>query len=158
MLRLPIWVQWTQFIATLFVALFAANIAYRQWRTSHERVILDLFERRMAIYESVRAVIAEITREGTADGSSVFRYVKAADRLGLLFGVEVLSYSDETRERIVQLAYHEAMAKAADQNMKEKEMHKGKSAELLKALGEFHDEFSVLMMPYVRMTTKIRTI
>jgi len=150
-------VEWTQFIATLFLALFAANITYRQWRTQHERVVLDLFEKRMTIYENVRAVIAEITREGTADGSAVFRYVKAADRLGLLFGVEVLSYSDETRDRIVQLAYHEAMVKTADtQQTKEREVHKGKSAEILKELGEFHEEFSVLMMPYVRMTTKVR--
>jgi len=144
-------------LATLLLALFAANITYRQWRTQHERVVLDLFEKRMTIYENVRGVIAEITREGTADGSAVFRYVKAADRLGLLFGVEVLAYSDDTRDRIVQLAYHEAMAKAADvQNVKERETHKGKSAELLKQLGDFHDEFSVLMMPYVRMTTKVR--
>jgi len=157
---LPLWVQWTEFIATLFIALFAANITYRQWRTAHERVVLDLFEKRMAVYESVRAVIAEITRERTADGSTVLRYVKAADRLGLLFGVEVLAYSDETRERIVQLAYHEAMIKggAAGQRIADHEMHKKKTDELLKELGEFHEEFSVLMMPYVRMTTKLRKI
>jgi len=155
---LPIWLQWPQFIATIGIAFFAANITYRQWRTAHERVVLDLFEKRMTVYENVRAVIAEITREGTADGRTLLRYVQAADRLGLLFGIEVLSYSDDTRERIVQLAYHEAMVKrgVAGQPVKDHELHKGKAAEILKALGEFHEEFSVLLMPYVRMTTKVR--
>lgn len=155
---MPIWVQWSQFIATIIIALFAVIITYRQWRTAHERLLLDLFEKRMTIYENVRAVIAEITRNGTADGATVLRYVQATDRLGLLFGIEVLAYSDETRERIVQLAYHEAMARndGLGQHRNDRDMHKGKAAELIKALGEFHDEFSVLLMPYVRMTTKLR--
>jgi hypothetical protein len=151
-------VQWSQFIATIVIAVFAVTITYRQWRTAHERVLLDLFEKRMTIYENVRAVIAEITRNGTADGATVLRFVQATDRIGLLFGIEVLAYSDETRERIVQLAYHKAMINggAAGQFVKDIETHQTKAAELLKALGDFHDEFSVLMMPYVRITTKLR--
>ena len=158
MLQLPLWAQWFQFIATIVVALFAAYIVYGQWRTAHERVVLDLFERRITVYESVRTVIAEIMRDGTADGGTVFRYVQATDRLGLLFGIEVLAYSDETRERIVQLAYHKAMATAGAAAERENvcEKHKEKAAQLLTAIGEFHDDFSVLVMPYVRMTKKLR--
>jgi len=157
-LQLPVLVQWIQFIATIFIALFAANITYRQWATAHERVVLDLFERRMTVYENVRKVIAEVTRDGTADGETVLHYVQAADRLGLLFGMEVLSYSDETRERIVRLAYHNTMVKggAAGQRVNDHDVHAEKAAQLLKALGEFHDDFSVLVMPYVRITKKLR--
>ena len=141
--------QWSQFIATIVIASFAVTITYRQWRTDHERVLLDLFEKRMTIYENVRAVIAEITRNGTADGATVLRFVQATDRIGLLFGIEVLAYSDETRERIVQLDYHKAMVNgAAGQFVKDIETHQRKRPSFLKALGDFHDEFSVLMMPY----------
>ena len=75
MQQLPLWAQLLQFIATIVVTIFAAYIVYGQWRTAHERVVLDLFERRITVYESVRTVIAEIMRDGTADGGTVFRTV-----------------------------------------------------------------------------------
>jgi hypothetical protein len=35
-----------QLLTTLVLGLVAGYIAWRQWRTAHDRLILDLFERR----------------------------------------------------------------------------------------------------------------
>jgi hypothetical protein len=49
-----------------------------------------------------------------------------------------------------------ATAGAAAERENVCEKHKEKAAQLLTAIGEFHDDFSVLVMPYVRMTKKLR--
>jgi hypothetical protein len=37
-----------------------AQVAMRNWQTANERVVLDLFERRLAIYEGARHVVARV--------------------------------------------------------------------------------------------------
>jgi hypothetical protein len=156
MSQLPIWAQWAQLAVTGGIAVFAAFIAYRQWRTAHQRVVLDLFERRMTVYDDARSVIGEIMREGTANNAIFFRYGQATDRLGLLFGDEVVAYSDKTRERINKLVMHETMVRAhrTDSPVNNYEMHVNESARLLLEITKFYDEFSTLVLPYVRMTQK----
>jgi hypothetical protein len=154
--QLPIWAQWGQLTITGGIAVFAAFIAYRQWRTAHQRVVLDLFERRMTIYDDVRSVIGEIMRDGTADNKLFFRYGQATDRLGLLFGDEVVAYSDKTRERINRLVMHETMIRAhlGGSPVPNYANHVDQSAKLFAELMKFYDEFSALVMPYVRMTQR----
>ena len=48
------------------VARTQAEIAERNWQTSNEKIVLELFERRLAIYEEIRGVIGEVTRSGKA--------------------------------------------------------------------------------------------
>jgi hypothetical protein len=154
--RLPIFAQWLQLIITACIAFFAAYIAYRQWQTAHQRVVLDLFERRMKVYDDARAVISEIMRDGTANHQIFFRYCQATDRLGLLFGDEVVAYSDVTRDRINRFIMHETMVRAYHQGdpIKDHHIHIDKAAQRLSELSGFYDEFSSLVMPYVRMTQK----
>jgi len=155
--QLSVWAQWGQLIATGGIAVFAAFIAYRQWRTAHQRVVLDLFERRMAIYDAARAVIGEIVREGAAEEGVFFRYVQATDRLPLLFGDEVVKYSNETRERINQLTLHTTMVRANSQGQAVPNFvhHVNEKGRILGEIVKFYDEFSALVMPYVRMTQSV---
>lgn len=156
MSQLPIAAQWAQLIVTGAIAVFAAFIAYRQWRTAHQRVVLDLFERRMTVYDDARSVIAEIMRDGTSTNAIFFRYGQATDRLGLLFGDEVVAYSDRVRERINMLTYHETMIRAqmGGTEVENYGRHVDESARLTLEISKFYDEFSALVLPYVRMTQK----
>jgi hypothetical protein len=42
------------------IALFGAGIAYAQSRTAHQRVVLDLFDRRFKVFEETERVISRV--------------------------------------------------------------------------------------------------
>ena len=58
MTELPYWMQSVQALAPTIVAIIAAliasYIAWRQWRTAHYRLALDMFEKRFAVYEATK--------------------------------------------------------------------------------------------------------
>jgi hypothetical protein len=44
--QLPLWVLYLQALSTPAIALLASVIGFFQWRTAHQRAVLDLFEKR----------------------------------------------------------------------------------------------------------------
>jgi hypothetical protein len=70
---MPNWIQYLQALATPAVALLAIVIALLQWRTAHQRAVLDLFDRRMQAFDSLNAAVAEIMREGARLPIRLFR-------------------------------------------------------------------------------------
>jgi hypothetical protein len=58
MSELPYCVQLVQALGPTVVAVIAAfiagYIAWRQWRTAHDKLSLDLFEKRFAVYEATK--------------------------------------------------------------------------------------------------------
>jgi hypothetical protein len=152
--QLPLWAQWANFIATVSIAGFAGLIGYRQWRTAHEQVVLDLFERRMAVYDAAREVVSEVLRDGSANSGSFFKYVRATDRLAMMFGDDVVKYSDKTKDRINRMAYHTSMISVGPQ-VEEYNTHVQRQTELMTELSKFFEEFSALIVLYVRMTQKL---
>jgi hypothetical protein len=67
--RLPWWEQHVQLlgptVVAVIAALFALYIGLRQWKTAHDRLAFDLYEKRFAVYEAVKNLI------NTAGGGSV---------------------------------------------------------------------------------------
>ncbi len=53
--QLPIWTEYVRVLGTPVVALLAASIAgfiaNRQWKTARNKLKLDLFDKRIAIYK-----------------------------------------------------------------------------------------------------------
>jgi len=64
--NVPTWIQYLQALSTPAIALLAVTIGVLQWRTAHQRAVLDLFDRRMENYDALNAAIFEILREGKA--------------------------------------------------------------------------------------------
>lgn len=55
-------IHWTAYVTALSVpviAAFGGLIAYRQWKTARDKLKLDIFDRRMAVYQ---AATSELTR------------------------------------------------------------------------------------------------
>ena len=47
----PIWIQYSsQALAKPAITLLAIFVAVKQWRTAHQKAVLDLFEHRMMVY------------------------------------------------------------------------------------------------------------
>jgi hypothetical protein len=40
-----------------------AVVAFLQWRTAHQKVVLDLFDRRIAMIDELRRIIAELIQQ-----------------------------------------------------------------------------------------------
>jgi len=55
---LPYWVPVFQALLTPAIAFLAVVIAFFQWRTAHQRVVIDQFARRMKFYTDCRDVFA----------------------------------------------------------------------------------------------------
>jgi hypothetical protein len=100
---LPVAIIWLQALAVPVLGLVAAWIAYQQWRTADRKVQLDLFDRRFAVYEAARDVVREIVRHGAADGANARAFAMATDKARFLFGAEVISQIDLTRDGIAKL-------------------------------------------------------
>ena len=63
--QLPLCVQYVQALEPpTFVAIVAAGIAgyiaFRQWRTAHDRLSFDLFEKRYAVYQATQGLISTL--------------------------------------------------------------------------------------------------
>jgi len=56
-----------QALSTPAIALLALVIGYFQWRTSQQRAVFELFEKRMAVYDAVVLVMREVVREGAVE-------------------------------------------------------------------------------------------
>ena len=85
---LPPWAIWIQWIATIILALGAATIAYRQWRTARDKLILDLFEKRYSCFLAMTKFINMYQQKPRLSRDEVEGLVF---RCGLLFGEDVLA-------------------------------------------------------------------
>jgi hypothetical protein len=92
-----------QLITTLVVGLIAAYIAWRQWRTSHDRLILDLFERRFQSFQELTIVISQGLNKPHPDTKDLGDFDRASEKARFLFGPEVYSYLREVRGHLVNL-------------------------------------------------------
>jgi hypothetical protein len=78
---------------TAFIAAVVAVIAFLQWHTAREKVLLDLFDKRFAVYDELRAAVGQ-----RHDQASYFDFLRAASRARFLFGPKVQTFLDETRD------------------------------------------------------------
>jgi len=101
---LPFWILALQALAVPVIALLAAVIGYFQWRTAQQKVVLDLFDRRMATYTALREVVAKVMASSSAATSeNSFKFLEARDRAQFLFGPEVIEHLKKIDEAIHEI-------------------------------------------------------
>src|SRR5215218_777262 len=92
--QLPLIVQYLQALATPFLAVLALVVAVGQWRTAHQRAVLDLFDRRMARYEAIRQIVSQVVREGSVRNEDALAFLRVTSDVEFLFRGEVKTYLD----------------------------------------------------------------
>jgi hypothetical protein len=156
MSQLPTWVQYLSALSTPAIALMVAMIAFAQWRTARQRMILDLFERRMNIIDLLSRIASAILFEGTLRNEDVDGFLRATRGDKFLFGPKVTTYLSETYRRLVNLqAYESAMEGAQGEQRKQLSE---KCLAIRNELSRFHQTFHTLVAPYVKMHQKFRWI
>src|SRR5258708_25252441 len=92
-----------QAFTTLVIGLVAAYIAWRQWRTSHDRLVLDLFDRRLLVFQELTRAISEAFHKPNAEIQDLAKFDVATEKARFLFGPEVHSYLAEVRKHLINI-------------------------------------------------------
>ena len=58
------WLQYVNAFSTLVIGVLVVVIGIAQWRTAHQRAVLDLFEKRMAIFNKLSGVVRGVVTFG----------------------------------------------------------------------------------------------
>jgi hypothetical protein len=115
--QLPLCVLYIQALGPTFIAIVAASIAgciaYRQWRTAHDRLSFDIFQKRFAVYDATKRLINSVTIEGQVVPDNIAEFYNRIHGAEFLFSGEtqtfLMSISDiafKARMRRAQLERH----------------------------------------------------
>ncbi|WP_210024194.1 hypothetical protein [Methylocaldum sp. RMAD-M] len=91
----PHWTTYLSALLTPTVAVLGSFIAYRQWRLAQNKLKLDLFERRLTVYEAARTLLSSIMATGKAKDGEVFKFMVATREAKWLFNESVAEYLDK---------------------------------------------------------------
>ena len=106
------WISLCQLIATLVVGGFAGWIAFQQHWTSRNKLRLDLFEKRLKVYQSLQDMLAEAARSGDLSNESFLECKRKTLDADFLFGPDVVSYIKSVFERGAKLHVIETQLRA----------------------------------------------
>lgn len=96
MSELPYWIQSIQALGPTVVAVIVAGIAgyiaWRQWRTAHDRLSFDLFERRFRVYEATRNFLITAIQQDQVTWNDYVALYNGIRGTEFLFNEETRSY------------------------------------------------------------------
>lgn len=96
--------QAAQWAIAAITAIFVALVAFLQWRTAQQKAVLDLFERRHAIYEIVRNAVSTIASNSNAfDQGREVEFMQAMERAYFFFGDDVDNYVQQLWSAIIDV-------------------------------------------------------
>ena len=90
--------HWTQVLAALLtptIAVFGLFIAYLQWRTAQNKLKLELFEKRFAVYDVARRFIASVITSGKAKDEEMNKFLSGTCETKWLLNDDIATYFDE---------------------------------------------------------------
>jgi hypothetical protein len=92
-------------LLTPVIAIVATYIAWQQWKTNQQKLILDRYDRRLKVYEDVRQILSLVCQDGKASNDDLLKFHRAVSEADFLFGSEIPAYIDEIYQRGVKLQY-----------------------------------------------------
>lgn len=93
--------------AAVIVGIIASYIAYRQWRTAHAKLKLDLFEKRYALFLDVWNFLSRPAMANQLTGLDQVVYLnefkKKIPIANFLFGKKIEAYMNEAVKKLAEL-------------------------------------------------------
>jgi hypothetical protein len=116
---MPVWITYAQALGTPLAALVAAAItgglAYRQWWTAHNRLKLDLFQQRLAVYLAAQNLIGAVLARGHASNEEIYSFAVETNVAKWLFDTDIARYLDgELRGRAQELLRVQSLMKRCE--------------------------------------------
>ncbi|KRB61385.1 hypothetical protein ASE04_21200 [Rhizobium sp. Root708] len=148
---MPAWIQVFQALLTPVVAVAVAVIAFLQWRTAHQKVVLDLFEKRLSVFTQAREAVHRVMIDGKADHVAHREILEALDGSTFIFGSDVREYLHELANTFALLN-----AKNAEMEIDARAAPERRAA--FDKIIAFYRRAPELLSPYMRMDQKrVRT-
>jgi hypothetical protein len=146
----PSWTSYVTAAFTIFIASIGVWIAFRQSQIARNKLKLDLFERRMAVYEVVSIAIGRAVNAGKLTNQEQYDYLSGTRSSQWLFGPEVFEYIHTTLwHKIIDLELHDKMISAPPSDERTKHIHA--RSEVTKWLHRQYKEFDRLCEPYLKL-------
>ena len=96
--------QIIQWIIAGGTTIFVAAIGFFQWRTAQQKAVLDLFDRRRAIYDTVRSAVGQMISSSPGfDQRKEIEFLQAKEQAYFFFGDDVDRYLQQLWEAIVDV-------------------------------------------------------
>src|SRR5262245_28988212 len=71
---MPHWIQWLQALSVPTIAVVGVFLVWQQARIARTKASRDLFDRRFAVFEAARTLLARVMAKGNASAEDVNRY------------------------------------------------------------------------------------
>ena len=143
--------QLSQSLATPAIATLAAVIAFGQWRIARNKLKLDLFEKRTAVYNAARSALTFVARKGSLTYDERVKYIAGIQPAKWLFNESVWSYLNDTlHDHMIQLVISQDMLRE-DPEPQDKAAHTKMQHESLKFLGNQLKKLDELMIPFLHL-------
>lgn len=151
--QVPLWLQVLQALLTPTVAVAVGFIAFMQWRTAHQKVVLDLFDRRLAIYDGVIAAVEDYLSHFDDRSKASLQLYRLGLKAEFLFGAEVAGAIDRLRDDIYD---HMKLVGRVNGSAPQLDVKAKADLEVLsERLIGVHERFATVCAPYMRMDQKV---
>lgn len=144
-----------QWAIAAITAIFVAVVAFLQWRTTQQKAVLDLFERRHAIYEVVRRAVGTIASNSTAfDQAREVEYMQAMERVYFFFGDDVASYVKRLWSDITDVQTADMELQGTQDSATRRTILEKRRAAMTR-IGQFHSVGMPLFARYMRFSQTV---
>jgi hypothetical protein len=100
--QLPLWVLYVQALGptvSVIAALTAGYIALRQWWTAHDRLRVDMYERRSSVYEATKRLLSTVTLHGTPAADDMHHFYEGTRGAEFLFDGDTRNFVMTIRDK-----------------------------------------------------------
>jgi len=88
---MPAWIQVFQGLLTPVIGAAVGGIAFMQWRTAHQKVVLDLFEKRLFVYNLLEEAAIEFELSPGRNDLPIRNAAEALSKGKFLFGADAFA-------------------------------------------------------------------
>jgi hypothetical protein len=104
---LPVWVQYAQALGAPVLAFVIAGVGawvgWQQMRLAQVKLQHDLYDRRFAVFQSARQLLADVVTHGHATDEQIRAYVIGTSDAVFLLDTEVAAYLEKIRSTVLRL-------------------------------------------------------
>lgn len=139
-------------VATITIAVVVAVVQYAQWRTANQKVVVDLYDRRLKVFAKIEGAIGQVVREGNCDNTAFYEFSQGQADARFLFGNDVLDYLQELRKC---LSFMVSFSDVVIDRSADREKLINKKSEMMTKFMNFYQESPALFGPYIGLTQKL---